>query len=262
MGVQSTANARQRRRQGKGQGLVASQVDAHALRRNLRIANRHKGTPRRGTQQVHDGQCGPHGDQQAQEIKLFCAVQRPAADGGITHRQTGVAARHPLPAGHAFFNNEAERQRGHAQVNAFDAQRRQTHDDAHDGREQTRANQRQRKRHPGIDHDRLGVSPDTQERRVAQREQPGKACQQHQAHAHHRVDQHKGQLRQPVLGHHPRGGHQEQAQQAVPKYMAAVLGQLHVLVVIGFKNETHARASNFLAQLFAEQAIGLEHQHQ
>ena len=44
--------------------------------------------------------------------------------------------------------------------------------------------------------------------------------------------------------------------------MAAVLGQLHVLVVIGFKNETHAGASNFLAQLFAEQAIGLEHQHQ
>ncbi|MNT51266.1 hypothetical protein D3C72_1882260 [compost metagenome] len=74
---------------------------------------------------------------------------------------------------------------------------------------------------------------------MAQRKQAGEAGQQHQPQAHHGVDQHKGELRQPVLLDHPGRGQQEQAQQAVPEHVPAVFGELDVLVVVGLENKPH-----------------------
>ena len=53
------------------------------------------------------------------------------------------------------------------------------------------------------------------------------------------------------------------AQGAVPEDMARVLGKTDVLPVVGFEDETHGvwAPSDFLAELFAEQPVGLDHQH-
>jgi hypothetical protein len=51
-----------------------------------------------------------------------------------------------LPAREHLLDDEAEGQRGHAQVDALDAQRRQADHHAHGGGQRRRAGQRQRKR--------------------------------------------------------------------------------------------------------------------
>ena len=48
---------------------------------------------------------------------------------------TRIAAGDAFPAGQALFHDEAEGQGGNAQVNPFDAQRRQAHHRAHNGRQ-------------------------------------------------------------------------------------------------------------------------------
>ncbi len=54
--VQRAAQPGQRRRERERQRLVARQVDAHALRRDLRVADRDEGAPGGRAQQVQDGQ--------------------------------------------------------------------------------------------------------------------------------------------------------------------------------------------------------------
>ena len=74
---------------------------------------------------------------------------------------------------------------------------------------------------------------------MADREQAGEARQQHQPEPDDAVDQHEGQLRQPVLGKQPRRGEQHEQQHAVPEAMARVLRERDVLVVRGLEQEPH-----------------------
>ena len=174
-----------------------------------------------------------------------------------------IAAGDRFPAGKHFFDDEAERQRGHAQVDALDAQRRQTYHQADSGRQQRCAGQRQGKGPAHAYQHRLGVGPHAQKGSMAQRKQPGKAGQQHQAQARDGIDEHKGQLCQPVFGKQPGGCQQQQPQGAVPEDMARVLGKTEVLPVVSFENETHGvfAGSDFFAELFAEKPVGFDHQH-
>jgi hypothetical protein len=63
---------------------------------------------------------------------------------------------------------------------------------------------------------------------VAQRELAGEARQQHQPQADDAVDEHEGQLRQPVFGQQPGRGQQGSAAGRT-RTLAAVLGQADVL---------------------------------
>jgi hypothetical protein len=74
---------------------------------------------------------------------------------------------------------------------------------------------------------------------VPDRELPGEAGQQHQPQADDAVDQHEGQLRQPVLGQQPGRGDQHRTQEAIPEHVAAVLGEGDVLGVAGLEDEAH-----------------------
>src|SRR5674476_1397599 len=56
--------------------VLACQMNAHALRRNLRVANGHEGASGGGAQQVEDAQRGQHRDQQTQKIEGLAGVQR------------------------------------------------------------------------------------------------------------------------------------------------------------------------------------------
>ena len=237
--IERPTYAGERGRERKRQGFVARQVNAHALRRDLGIADGHKRSAGGRTQQIQYAQGGHHTHHQAEEIELAGGVQLPAKQIGVAHHQAFVATGHAFPAGDALFHNKAKGQRGHAEVNALDPQRRQAHHHTDHRRQGTGGQQSQREGHTGVDHYRLGVGAHPQKRRVAQREQTGEAGQQHQPQAHNRVNQHKGELRQPVLVHQPGRCEQEQAQQAVPEHMAAVFGQPDVLVVIGLEQESH-----------------------
>ena len=74
---------------------------------------------------------------------------------------------------------------------------------------------------------------------MAQREQAGEACQQHQAQAGYGIDQDEGQLRQVVLGKQPGRGQQQEQQCTVPEDVATVFGKLDVLPVVGLENKSH-----------------------
>ena len=89
----------------------------------------------------------------------------------------GVAAGHAFPARHAFFDDEAEGQRGDAQVDALDAQRR--HADHHPGRggQAARGQHGQRERPARADAHRLRVGTHAQERGVADGKLPREAGQ-------------------------------------------------------------------------------------
>ena len=125
--IERATHTGERRRERKRQGFVTRQVNAHALGRDLGVANRHKRPTRGRTQQVQDAQRGHHTHHQTQEIKLAGGVQFPAKQVGVAHHQAFVATGHAFPAGDALFHNKAKRQCGHAQVNALDPQRWQTH---------------------------------------------------------------------------------------------------------------------------------------
>ena len=118
----------------------------------------------------------------------------------------GVAPGDRFPSGQHLFHNKAKRQRGDSQVDALHAQRRQAHHQAHGGRQSGSACQRNRKGHAHVGEHRVRVGAHPQKRRMPHGEQAGKACQQHQPQAGNRVNQYKGQLRQPVLGKQPGRG--------------------------------------------------------
>ncbi|MNV56452.1 hypothetical protein D3C71_1487360 [compost metagenome] len=240
MRVQRPADAGERSRYGERQRLVARQVDAHALCGNLRIADGDKRAPCGRAQQVQNGQRAHHRDQQAQKVERLGGLERVAEHLRRHQVLAGVAARHRLPARKHLFHDEAERQRGHAQVDALDAQRGQAHHHAHGGRQPRSAGQRQRKRPSHAREHGLRISPHAQKGRVPEREQPREPGQQHEPQSHDGVDQHKGELGQPILGRHPGRSHQRQAQQAVPEHMAAMFGQAQVLFVAGLEDESHA----------------------
>jgi hypothetical protein len=155
-------------------------VDAHALRRDLRIADGDEGAAGRRAQQVQAGQRAEHGDHQADEVEGVAAVGRPAEHLHRAHRLAGIAAGDAFPAREHFRHDEAEGQRRDAQVDAFHAQRRQAHDDA-DGRRQHRAGgQRQREGPAHAGEHRLRIGADAEEGGMADGEQAGEAGQQHQ----------------------------------------------------------------------------------
>ena len=102
--------------------------------------------------------------------------------------------------------------------------------------------------------------PHAQKGGMAQRKQPGKARQQHQAQAGDGIDEHKGQLCQPVFGKQPGSSQQKHAQGAVPEDMARVLGKTDVLPVVGFEDETHgvwALVQTFLRSFSPNSPLGL-----
>ena len=90
---------------------------------------------------------------------------------------------------------------------------------------------REHERHAGGLQQRLGVGADRQECRMAERDLPGVADQQHQPEADDRVDADEMQLRQDVFAQQERRGEQQNAEQAVPEHLSAVLEQADVLVV-------------------------------
>jgi hypothetical protein len=79
-----------------------------------------------------------HGDDQAQVVEAFAAIHLPAEQVGRLDVDAGIAAGDLFPACQHFLDDEAEGQRGHAQVDALDAQRRQAHHDAHRRRQAAR----------------------------------------------------------------------------------------------------------------------------
>ena len=85
---------------------------------------------------------------QAQEVERLgrCRASSRTASGAL-HVQPGVAAGHALPARQHLLDDEAEGERGDAEVDALDAQRRQADDDADRGRQRAGARQRERERH-------------------------------------------------------------------------------------------------------------------
>ena len=157
--------------------------------------------------------------------------------------QAHVAAGQPFPARDDLHDDHVEGERGDRQVDALEAQRRQADDDADRGREQRRAGQRHHERHAAGLQQRLGVGADREEGRVAERDLPGEADEQHQPEADDRIDEDEVQLRQDVLAGDERRGEQHQAQQPVPEELPAVLEQADVLVVAGLEDEAHLRPS-------------------
>ncbi len=237
--VQRSAQPGQRRRHGEGQRLVARQVDAHALRRDLRVADRDEGPPGGRAQQVEHAQRAQDGGDQAHEVEGLPAAEVDAEQVRRLHVQPRVAAGNTLPAREHLLDDEAEGQRGDAQVDALDAQRRHGDHHAHRRREQRRRHHRQREGHAQVDQHALRVGPGAQEGRVPDRELPGEAGQQHQPQAHHRIDEHEVELREPVFVERPGRGQQREAEQRIPEAVPAVLGERDVLRVAGLEEEAH-----------------------
>jgi len=179
------------------------------------------------------------GDHQAEKVKGFPATQFPAKQVGRLDVDTGIAAGDGFPARKYFFDDEAERQCGHPQVNAFDAQCRQPHDQPDCGGQARSAGQCDREGQAGVRQDRLRVGTDAEKGRVAQRKQTGKPDRQHQSESGDGVDQDESQLGQVVLGKQPRCCEQQQQQDAVPEHMAAMLGKIDVLPVVGLEDKSH-----------------------
>ena len=92
---------------------------------------------------------------------------------------------------------------------------------------------------PALPSDGFGVRADAEERGVAEREQAGVAGEQHQAEADDGVDQHEGELGEPVLGEQPRRREQRGDEQAVPERLPAVLDEADVLEVGRLEEEAH-----------------------
>jgi hypothetical protein len=76
---------------------------------------------------------------------------------------------------------------------------------------------------------------------MADGEEAGETGQQHQPQADDAVDQDEGELGQQVFRQQPRRCQQPQAQQPVPEDMAAVLGELDVLAVVGLEMKRRKR---------------------
>ena len=208
--IQGAGNAGDGRRQRERGGLVTCQVNTHALRGDLRIADRDKGAPGGRTQQIQDRQRTQYGQHQAQVIELLAAFELPAEDVGCLHMHALVAARHRAPAGEYLLHDEPERQGGHTQINALHPQRRHTDHHAGGRRQCSCQHQRQRKRHSHIGQHGMGIRTHSQKGRMPDGKLPGEPGQQHQAQAGHRIDQHKGKLRQPVFGGKQRRQQQQQ----------------------------------------------------
>ena len=117
-----------------------------------------------------------------------------------------VATGDRLPSRQYLFHNKAKGQGRHPKVNALDPQRGQAHHNAHRCGERRCCGQSDGKRHPHIAKYRLGIGAHPQKRGMAERKQTGKTREQHDAQRRNAVDDHKGELRQPVFGKQPGSG--------------------------------------------------------
>jgi len=114
----------QRGRQRKRQRLVVRQVDAHALRRDLGIPNGHERAPGRASAAGSECPACTHTvTTRHSEVELSrrCRASSRRCIGCLTVH-AGIAAGNRLPARQHLFDDEAKRQRGHAQVDALDPQ--------------------------------------------------------------------------------------------------------------------------------------------
>ena len=99
--------------------------------------------------------------------------------------------------------------------------------------------ERDEERHAGRLQQRLGIGAGREERRMAERDLPGVADQQHQPETDDGVDADEMKLREHVAADEERRGEQQHAEQAVPEDLSAMLEQADVLVVIGLEDEAH-----------------------
>ena len=254
--IQRAADAGQRGADREAQRLVVREVDAHALGRDLAVADGDEGAPGGAAQQVQHRQRAQYRDDQAQEVELLAAVGDPAEHLRLADHLARVAAGHALPARQHLLDDEAEGQRRDAQVDALHAQRRQPDHGADGGRQRRGRRQRQRERPALRRQHRLRIGAHAQEGGVADREQPGEAGQHHQPEADDAVDQDEGQLRQAVALQPPGCGDQRQHQQRIPDPVATVLGQHDVLVVARLEDESHA-GYTFLRRFSPNRPLGL-----
>jgi hypothetical protein len=198
-----------------------------------------KARPGRAAQQVHDAEHDQHQDEEHQIVEALVAVDGQAEDLEAAEHLAGVAAGDVLGAGDALLDDEAEGQRGDGEVHALHAQRRQADDDAGDAGHQRREGERNGEGPAELLQVGLGVGAHGEEGGMAERDLAGEADQDHQADAGDRIDPDEDQLRDPVVGQQPRGGGEREQQRAVPEYLAAMLEQADVLLVIGLEEKAH-----------------------
>ena len=161
----------------EGEGLVPREIDAHALRRDFAVADRHHGAAQRRAQQV----CRqPQHDHQHEEREIVDAIRTLygySEDVGRRHREAVETAGDRVPFLEHGADDAAERQRCDGKVEAAHAQRRQADQDAEQTGQQTGGRQRDQQRHTVGEQDRLGVGADAEKGRVAQADQAGVAGQ-------------------------------------------------------------------------------------
>ena len=209
--VERAADAGERRRDRERQRLVARQVDAHALRRDLGVADGDEGAAGRRAQQVEDRQrrARPRRRGRGSRTRRRRRALQPNALGAFTC----MPALPPVTLSQRANTSSTMKPKASvaiAEVDALDAQRRQADDDAGGGRDQAGGGEAQRERPAGVAEHGFGVRADAEERGMAEREQAGVAGEQHQPEADDGVDQHEGELGEPVLGEQPRRGEQRE----------------------------------------------------
>ena len=116
--------------QREGDGLVAHQIDAEALRRDLEVADRHHGAARRRARQVDGAKHHQDEHREAQVVELRAACRAMAEDVGRRHGHALEAAGHRLPAHHHLLDDLRKRQGGDGEIDAGHAVGGQRHGDA------------------------------------------------------------------------------------------------------------------------------------
>ena len=240
MSEQDTRHAGEGGADGEGLHLVAGQVDAHALARGLRIADRDEGAAGGRAQQVQRQQDRSDEDQQAEEVEgIAVARDRLAKEIDRADPHALVAVRDRFPARQDFLDDEGEGDGGDHEVDAAEPQGREADHRADGTGDDGGRREIDDERYALALHEAGGVGTDGEEGGVAKGGLPGEARQDDQRHADDGVDEDEHHLALEVAADQIGRGDHHRQQHAVGPPVAAVLQQLDVLVVVGLEDETH-----------------------
>ena len=225
MGEQAAGKAGDRGADGKRLHLVERDVDAHAARCRLAVADRDEGATGRRAQQVERADDGQDQDGKAEEIKRrTVALQLHAEPLNGLDPHAFVAMGDAFPSRQDFLDNEGKGNRGDDEINALQPQRRKSDHRADDAGQQPGGQEIHRKGHVELLQIGGGIGADREKRGVAERGLPGEAGEDQQRHADGGVDADKDQLADHVARENERRDRQQDQQRAVGQHIARSAG--------------------------------------
>ena len=212
----AAGKAGDRRRDRERLHLVERDVDAHAARRGLAVADRDERAAGRRTQQIERADDGQDQDAEAEEIeRRTVARHRRAEQRQRLDPHALIAVGHAFPARQDLLDDEGKGNRRDHEVDALQPQRRESDQSTDHAGQKAGGEEVDRKRHVVLLQVARGVGADREKRGVTERSLAGKAGEDQQAHADGGVDADEHQLAHQVAGEHERCDRQQHQQRAV-----------------------------------------------